>query len=277
LGTSLAASSALALSLGSAGNYAAVALNGQQKFTISSGGTVVNGDIYVGNNPSGNPDLDFSGGGAINGSIYADPNSTINISGGSAASGGTIVLGSTQSNQVSTDVAHFLSGASVLSADQTLGAVSGNTTIIATGSGVTVIDATSFNLQGGSKLTLSGTAGDTFIIRVSGNLTTGGNSNIVLDGLAASNVVFVVAGDVTMSGGTIDGTYLSSGGNVTLSSGIHNGAYIVAGNGKELKFQSAPTVNYVGFTGGAPVPEPSAAIIFGMGLCVASQLRRRAR
>ena len=278
VGTSLAASSALALSLESAGNYAAVALNGQLKTTISSGGTVVNGDIYVGNNPSANPDLDFSGGGQINGTIYADPNATINLSGGSTATGGTIFLSSAASNQVETDVNAYLSQVSVLSADQSIGAVTGNTTIIASQSGLNVIDATSFNLQGGSTLTVSGTASDTFIIRVSDTLTTGGNSNIALDGgVTASNVVFVVANDITMSGGTIDGIFLSSGGNITLSAGVHNGAYILAGDGKQLKFQSAPTVNFVGGPPAVPVPEPSAALVFGMGLFVVSRLPRRAR
>ena len=266
IATGLAQASPIVPSLGASGVYAGAALNGQIEFTVSSGSTNAYGDIYVGAGPH-DPDLDFSGGGHIYGTIYRDPNATINISGGSSATGGVVVMTSGASDQVTIDCNAALSQVSALSPTQSFAAISGNTTITGNG-GLNVIDANSINLQGGSLLNLSGTGSDFFIVRIGGTLTTGGNSNISADGAGAGHVLFVVDGDITMSGGTqIDGTYISETGDITLSDGTHNGAYIVADSGT-LKFQSGPQMNYVGF-----VPEPATLLLLALGGL--AMLRRR--
>jgi len=272
----------LAVSLGAAGVYAGAALSGQMLFTISSGGTVVNGNIFVGDQGDTSTDLAFSGGGNINGTIYQQAGAGISISGGSTCNSTTcvpITLSSGQVSQISSDLAAALAQVSVLSATQSLGAVNfsdGNVHNIFSSGGTNVIDMTSLTLQGGSTLKLNGAASDFYIVRVGsmvlGDVTTGGNSIIDSDGVGAGHVLFVVDDNITMSGGRIDGTYVSVNGDITLSGGVHNGAYILKAAGHQLKFQSAPTVNFVQF-----VPEPSTASLFGIGLLGLAYRRRHSK
>jgi hypothetical protein len=253
---------AIVIDLGAAGVFAGANLNGTNKFTISSGGTVVNGNIFVGNT-SASPDLDFSGGGTINGTIYKDPSATVNISGGSSATGGTVTLTAAQSNQVTTDLNAALSIINGLTVTQTLGIISGNTTITRTAN-LNVIDATSINEQGGSTLAFSGSASDWFIVRVSGTLTAGGGSTIDADGVGNGHVLFIVNGDINSNGNSnLDGIYISTDGAIIVSGGTHYGAFIEAGTDKELKFQSAPTINFEEFQ---PVPVPPSALLLGSAL-----------
>src|SRR6266404_4990787 len=72
------------VTLGLAGKYAAYGSHGVD-MTISSGNTVVNGDVGIGPGPSCS--LTFSGGGTINGDLDYDPACTISITGGSTVTG----------------------------------------------------------------------------------------------------------------------------------------------------------------------------------------------
>lgn len=162
----------------------------------------------------------------------------------------------------------------MLTADQTFGALDSTQIITATRAGLNVVDASSVNLQGGETITFAGNPGDFLVVRVSdtvilGDLITGGNSKISAGSLGPSGLLFVVGGDITKSGGVHDGTYISAAGNITLSGGVHNGACIVVGAERELESQSAPTVNHVEF-----VPEPSTALLVGLGLLLRALARR---
>jgi len=262
------AASSAAVDLGTAGLYAGAALNGQLKFTVSNSGTNVWGNVFVGDGPS-SPDMDFSGGGEIFGTIYKHPSAVVNISGGSSATGGVVAKTVPQTTQIATDLSNALAQVAGLTATQaSLGDYhpTGTADIYATVVGLNVVDATNIELKGGATLTFHGTTSDYFVLRCSsmqlGDLITTGNSNISADGMGAGHLLFVVDNDITMSGGVIDGTYISKFGNITLSDGTHYGSYILAAANKELKFQSAPQVHYVGFV----IPEPGSLLAFASGL-----------
>jgi len=258
------AAQAVVIDLGAAGVYAGANLYGTNEFAISGGGTVINGNIFVGDTANFS-DLYFSGGGKIKGTIDKAPDATVRTSGGSSATGGTVHLTAAQSAQVTTDLNAALSNINGLSATQTFSTQIKGGTISST-TNTNVVDFTEgMYLSGGSTLTFSGGANDWFIVRVGKSLMTTGDSNIYADGVGAGHLLFVVNGDVSMYGGTIDGTYISTNGSMQAHRGTHYGAYIQASPGKTLKFMSDPTVNFEGFQP-SHVPIPGSVLLFGTGL-----------
>jgi choice-of-anchor A domain-containing protein len=242
--------------LGAAEQYSVFGL-GNTQMTMSSGNTVVTGNVAVGPNSS----LDFSGGGHILGNLSVDPSSSVNISGGSSVSGtnSQVSLAAAQQAAISASMT-----ASNDAATQTLSGIN-NSTSLNFGSGLNVANVTgSVQLQGGSKLTLNGNANSYVIIDVTGGMTLGGGSQMLLTGgLTANHVLWNFEGsgqDINFNGNsTVDGTILAVNRNITVSGGVINGAVIGSENG-QLKLQSGPKIN------GQPVPEPDSLGLLSIGL-----------
>lgn len=247
--------------LGAAANYADFGI-GNTQMTISSGNTRVTGNVAVGAGGS----LDFSGGGIISG-LFLDPNAMAKLTGNSSAAvqqtaslalaaQDAINASMTAANDPITAMLSGISGSSSLTATQpvTVYRVNGD-----------------INLQGGSVMTISGSANSHIIVDVTGGLTFGGGSSMnLVGGITANNVIFNFIGsgkDINFNGNsTVDGTFLAINRNITDSGGIVNGRLIGAENG-QLKLQSGPKVNQ-------PVPEPVTALVLAPGLLL---LRRRKR
>ncbi len=203
--------SSTCVSLGTAGNYAIVALNG---FNINGPGTIT-GDVASGNNTV------ITHPAVINGTVYYS---------GSTPSGDGTVTGGEQCadlSQVFADAESAASAAAALPATQTFGTISNSTTIKGNG-GINVVDLAGINLSNGA-LTLSGCASDVFILNVAGNITSS-NSNITLSGgVTANHVLINVCGNVTITGGgpnNFYGTILDPNGQVTVHDKLLTGELI---------------------------------------------------
>ncbi|MGH9642488.1 MAG: putative Ig domain-containing protein [Terriglobales bacterium] len=218
-------------------SFAAVGLD-NTNFTISSGNTWINGNMGVGVDGLFN----MSGGATDNGTLYADPTAQITITGGSAITGGTV----TQSMAgVQTAAVSVSNQAATLTPTQTSTDITSSTTITGNG-GQNVISITgSFNLQGGSTLTIQGSTSDTFIFNVSNGVTLGGGSNIVLSGgVSPSQVLFNFppgsSGQVNTNGNSqTSGTFLAPYLPITVSGGVHVSEFVTGG---QLTLQSGPNV-----------------------------------
>jgi hypothetical protein len=249
------------ISLGSAGDYAAAALNGHADFNMS-GFSVINGNTYVGSS-TGSPSMDFSGG-TISGSLYIDPSATITTYSGAIITGHTITLSSTASDQVTTDLNTALTEINGLTATQTYGNLTSTTTITGNG-GLNVIDATGINFSSGDELNLNGTVNDYFVVRVSGPINVGSDSELAAGAEGASHVIYVATGstgnyDLSINS-VIYGTLIAATGNMELNGNtVVNGAVLVHGPG-EMDLSGYATVNYEPFV--SPVPEPSTFALLG--------------
>ncbi|HEY3782236.1 MAG TPA: collagen-binding domain-containing protein [Fimbriimonadaceae bacterium] len=242
--------------LGAAGQYSVFGL-GSTQMTMSSGNTVVTGNVAVGPNSS----LDFSGGGHILGNLAVDPSSSVNISGGSSVSGTNSLVSLAAASQAAMNASMIATNDA---ATQTLNGIN-NSANLNFGSGLNVLDVKgNVQMQGGSKLTLNGAANSFVVVDVTGGMTLGGGSQMVLTGgLTANHILWNFEGtgqDINFNGNsTVDGTILAVNRNITVSGGVVNGAVIGSENG-QLKLQSGPKVN------GQPVPEPASMGLLAIGL-----------
>lgn len=261
--------------LGGALNYAGLELNAAKTFTISSGNTIVTGNIGV----AANGTLNFSGGGTVTGEVDAGSGAKVTISGGSVADGGTVEPDAGLAAIISQaySAATYYSG---LSATQTFGNIGASTTFTGSG-GLNVIDVNgNINLQGGSALTLTGGANDQFVINVDASsgvdLTLGGGSSIVLNGISANQVVFNLVGTGTQlnsNGNSLtNGVFLAASGDEVISGGVHDSDFI---SGGALTFQSGPHITEVPAI--SAVPELSTWLMGLGGLALLALLHRRLR
>jgi len=233
---------AASINLGAAMDYSGLGLGGVP-ITISSGNTTIAGNVGVGVNGS----LDFSGGGKIKGRIDKDSTSTVNLTGGSTAAGGIDTVSMASIAKAATDAA---SNYASLLPTSTLASILSSTSITGNG-GQNVIDVTGdINLQGGSKLTLTGTSADTFVFDIAGAMTLGGGSDITLVGVMPSQVLFNLTGTgkaVNLNGNSDSaGIFLDTKGDIIVSGGVHSSEFV---SGTRLTFQSGPSINLL------PLPE----------------------
>jgi hypothetical protein len=295
-------SSATALNLGEAANYALFAGPNANSFSFM-GASNVTGNVAIGS------------GGQINWSLPATITGNMYVADATANNSGVTVNGSTYTNynldQAVSDAQAAASLAASLTPTTTvLGgrinvtSAAQSLTLKATGA-QTVLDVSSITLTNGN-LTLNGTANDVFIINVTGQqgLNTSGSSSILLTGgLTASDVLFNVEASggnaVSMQGTTsavINGTILALNTGVSLNDDTLNGAIIanfraspssspsggsqnqntITGDSSQLETSGA-TINYIGFGGGddGSVPEPATLTLSGLGIVALLVVRKR--
>lgn len=238
------------LNLGAAAGYAGLELNAAPiTFTLSKVTARVNGDIGIANN--GN--FDFSGGGIINGAIYAGQGATVNLSGGSTATGGLIqpYAGITQAIQDAHTAAAFYAG---LTPTQTLASIGAG---MLTGSGGQNVYQISGDLalSQGQTLTLSGSASDTFIFNISGQVNLS-QANIFLSGVSPAAVLFnlIGTGQKVLSTGHsgTQGVFLAENGAIQIDGGVHISDFIAGGT---LVWQSGVDITQATSVGVVAVPE----------------------
>ncbi|HEX7325598.1 MAG TPA: choice-of-anchor A family protein [Rhodanobacteraceae bacterium] len=255
------------VNLGNAGDYALLAAgtrwNGQTipgSMTLGSGarihgnvGAMSQLELGAGANVYGNANY---------GSLTLDPGAG-SITGTAAEQSAAFWAGLRGDLTSASQAAQSMAGA------VDLGAITGNYTFASTGA-TSVFDLTSLNLGAGNSLTLSGHAGDQFIINVA-NAFNMANASIVLDGISASDVLFNVYGaygqsSFTASGGSLQGTFLAPYASMTLGDGITaNGArFLAAGMTANLQDVYGDFGN--GGGGPVPVPEPAALPLLLLGV-----------
>lgn len=253
--------------LGSAEGFAVLGFE-QVDMTISSGNTIVTGDVGYGVDGT----LDFSGGGLITGRLFhhLGQSTTYNLSGGSSVSDGIFAMDMV--NPV-LDARNASAVAAGKSADQVVASLGAGDLINAAGA-VTTIDVTGDLSISSGTLTINVADDQLVILNISGDMRLSGGSLIdIVGGGSAANVLYNILGSgdrVEFNGdSTVNGTVLAADRNITIAGGVVNGAILGAGFG-EFKLQSGPEVNYV-----ALVPAPSTiSLACGVGLLAAR--RRRA-
>ncbi|PWT81526.1 MAG: hypothetical protein C5B58_09760 [Acidobacteria bacterium] len=225
--------------------------NGSNIGVGPGGGT---GAANLGINSGGK--LQQSGTVVVQGKYYKFSTNSDTTTNGFTAVGGVI----TTSNSVITSAASAATSASTnlagLTANQTFGTLSANTTINATVGGRNVISLAGQNLSG-ITLTLNGSASQSFVINVSGAGITLGAVQLI-GGLTAANVIFNVTGGNTSvtNGVTVNGILMDINGTVTLSGNDTLNGEIISG--KNISLSGGSDVEVV-------LPEASTAAYFTLG------------
>lgn len=247
--------------LGPAGDYAVLGINGAIT-NLSSGPLRIYGNVGEGDSSQ----LNFSGGGQIVGRVDYAPSATLNT-GGNIITGGTHQMSFSPVQQAVQNMVNF---ANSLSATQSFSSITSPMTLTSTASQNVISIANDIHLSGGN-LTLSGSASDVFIFKISGTMELSGNTNIILTGgLTADNVLwdFIGSGSQFQTSGQsrTAGIFLAPDRVININGGIHNSEFI---SGVSLSFQSNPQITQ-------PVPEvtPSSMIFGFLGLLVAVSSRR---
>jgi hypothetical protein len=269
------------LNLGTAADYAVVALGNGATVALNSGPNA--GDFLLGNGVTAN----FAGGGngGINGTLFFDP-----------TTGGQNTFSKLQNPPVTMLVSGPIpatseTGAALASANQVAafaaglpptltipGTISSATTFTGNG-GLNVIDVTKIQ---NAPLTFSGGPNDIFVINVSQSFAT--NVPMTLSGVNASQILWNFTGTsgnvfTTSGGNTVFGTFLAAaGGSFQFSNLALTGALINTAGGMQI-VSGSRVLGFEPFTPLAPVPEPSNFAIAGTGVVMGLGywLRRRKR
>lgn len=185
---------ATSISLGTASDFAVLALNGSHVY-MGSDATIVNGDFGIGPDSFGALEK-----GVINGSLYLDLTSTANVTVDPAVtiSGSTTAVDLSQPNSDAVAASAALGALPVNRPDVT--AITANMNITAD-SGDNVFSLTTVDMTA-KTLTLSGTADDYFIFNVTGDLHFQASNIVLSGGIGANHVIFNVIG--TLPGNQID-------------------------------------------------------------------------
>jgi hypothetical protein len=171
------------------------------------------------------------------------------------------------------------------------GSITGTMTLTATGA-VNVTDLTNITLGNNEILTLSGTAGQQFVINFSGQISLNGSTSggkiLLAGGLTTHDVIFnytgAAGGDaVKSSGGSsndipnaiFSGVYLVENASINLSPGQINGEAIGAASGYDIKLVSGSQVINPPTT--VPVPASLPAGLAGMAMLGVWRWRKAAR
>jgi hypothetical protein len=145
-----------------------------------------------------------------------------------------------------------------------------------------------FNISGlalgvGDSLTLSGNAGDQFIINVGANgFHLGGGASIILDGIAADDVLFNMYGKLNdgytnVADGTLAGNYIAPDGFFTLGDGLRLDNVRFLGAGIQGNLQTVHGIDRAPPPPVTSVPEPGALGLILLGLTGLGYAYRRWR
>jgi hypothetical protein len=144
-----------------------------------------------------------------------------------------------------TDVGTFVTALTAATPTETLGPVTladgKKTTLTDTVAGLNIVEVPSVTLGNSSTLTLSGPAGDTVVLEITGNLKIGSGARILLaGGLTPADVIIYVGGAVTSWGNTttVNGTILAPNSPIAAGSGAKVTGAII-GNGNVTFLQNA--------------------------------------
>jgi hypothetical protein len=257
---SASASASIVDMLGPAGDFAILGINGAT-INLSSGPLQIDGNVGVADNSQ----LNFSGGGQIDGRVDYSSSATLNT-GGNTITGGTHAV---NFNPITQAVQNMVNFANSLSSTQAFDSITSAMTLTSTGPQNVISIAHDIHLSGGS-LTLSGSASDVFIFKISGTMELSGDTQILLTGgLTANNVLwdFIGSGSQVQTSGKSEtaGIFLAPLRDININGGFHDSEFI---SGTRLSFQSNPVV-------AQPVPEvtPSWVIFAFLGLVVALSWR----
>jgi hypothetical protein len=235
-------------------NYAIVSVGPNSSIKVNSGpitGNVLLGDGNVSSSSGGNN-------GRVTGEVDVSPSTTGDHLANIQNPPNIVNVPSSVGTTAFSDAAILASNAESLAATQTFTNITNPTTITGNG-GLNVIDVVGIS----SALTLSGTANDTFVFRVSGVYNT--NDVMKLIGVAASDILFdftKTSGNVfqTAGGDVSFGTYLAThGGDFQFSNLNLTGQLINTGG--HIEFVSGSMMSDGPFI---PVPAP----LIGHGLYV---------
>ncbi len=243
------ASSAWALSLGSAADFAVLTVPGSSYLNFSA--VTVNGNVGVGSGGS----LNLMSPSTINGDVYLTSAGQMY---GPGTLNGTSTVNAPYVAQAISDAMTAYNTATALAPTVTInGNLTTNTSITGNG-GMNVIKITGNVNLNSQSLTLNGTSADTFVINVAGGFDLGGNGGIVAGaGVSASQILINVESSGTKLtskvGNIVDGTLLAPYDPLEFHS--VSGA-IFAGGGGEVKLMSDATVDNVPFSPPPPPPPP---------------------
>lgn len=261
-----------AISLGTAADFALLTVPGNSNFKLSN--VTVTGDVGVGNVNASLGSVTNMAPSSIFGTVYVTAN-TSQYSGPGMRSG-SVQVDASKVNMAIADALAAQTAAGLLIATQTFGSGISSATTVTGNGGMNVIDVTG-NIT--STLSLTGTASDVFIVRVTGNLNLGGSDSIGASGsVLDSNVLldFIGSGKTinTHVGNNVHGTLLAFGLTGNLDGTFDN---IYGGNGGTISLLSGAIVNNKPFCpdcAGA-APEPASLGILGLGTLGLLIRRRR--
>lgn len=242
--------------------YAIVSVGSHASLTINSG--PIAGKVLVGHGSS----VSTSGGnnGAIQGGAFADTQALLNSFNGLNPDPPETLISSTVTTNAfneANSLQAFLDG---LAATQTLGALSGATSISNANAvgGLSVINFTSLQ---NATLTLSGGASDYFVLRTAGNVNT--NQLMTLTGgVTANHIIWDLDGTTgnilqTSGGNRLFGTFVATkGGDFQFSELDLSGQLINTGG--HIQFVSGSDMSTTSFTP-PTVPEPASWTMMIMG------------
>jgi uncharacterized lipoprotein NlpE involved in copper resistance len=214
--------SASPASLGAAGQFAALEINGG---TLTLLGSTVTGDVALG--PNGRGDLHNT---SETGTFTYDPTAKTGLSKKHQDFLPTGGIVSNDLTQAQADANAASAADAALTPTVTLGNVTKSLTLLGNG-GSNVISVQSLNYRGDT-LTLSGGANDTFVFNVTGAFHFARSTMVLTGGVTANHVLFnfpTAGGEIDLSrrASVIDGTFLAPQRTVRYhNAGSFNGAVI---------------------------------------------------
>jgi hypothetical protein len=274
--------------LGDAQNFAVLGQFSNNQTNFNNG--TITGDIGIGatrqftiSNASVVGNIRFSGtvnqtglsGGAIPGPGPYTVSGGGTVSGGVAANDPVVASAINETNSLSQTLGGEAGTALTLTSSQTINASSG----MLDGTGNRVFTAASVNLNNASVLTINGSASDFVVVNVTVNNPAFNGTINLTGGITSDQVLFnMFGGDYTMhtggptltistNGQTTTGIFLDPNGSMQINHSQLNGRFF-GGDVQNQQIVSGANIT-------APVPEPSAFVLAGLGASLLFWARRK--